>query len=319
MRTVSSALIALSPPSVFDRIDIEDVEEDPMRSNTHARPVSRSVVALCALTLVAAACGSADDGAQGDAVASLRDLGSVDGASDADSATTDHADHDPASSDPASGDSADTSVDGSSDDSSLEAPDDPEEAFALFDQCLQDHGVDPGEGPVFAGGDSNAIAVAPSQATPAGGSGPDSQVFVYGQSPDGSGPPEIDQKMIDAMEACRGHLANATPDFDLSPEQQAALEDAQLAFQQCMEDHGIEGGGFSISIGGGPSLSVNEKQDDDAAPPPTVDVDPEQFQAAAKECQSVYDDYPELKDVLPQGAPVGGVTAAGGAQSDGGS
>ena len=30
--------------------------------------------------------------------------------------------------------------------SALEAPDDPEEAFALYDQCLQDHGVDPGKG-----------------------------------------------------------------------------------------------------------------------------------------------------------------------------
>ena len=89
------------------------------------------------------------------------------------------------------------------------------------------------------------------------------------------------------------------------------MEDAQLAFQQCMEDHGIEGGGFSISVGGGAGLEVDEQQDDDqAAPPPPSDIDPEQFQAAAEECQSVYDDYPELDDVFPDGGPMGGVSVA---------
>jgi hypothetical protein len=140
---------------------------------------------------------------------------------------------------------------------------------------------------------------------------------VYGDGPNGSNPPEIDEKLIEASEACRGHLANATPEFDLTPEQQAALEDAQLAFQQCMEEHGIEGGGFTISVGDGPALDVDEQQDEQAAPPPQ-DVDPEEFQAAAEECQSVYDDYPELDDVLPDGGPMGGVSV-GSVDSKGGS
>lgn len=172
--------------------------------------------------------------------------------------------------------------------------------------------MDPGEGFVVNGG-GDAIAVAPadganSDGASSDGGGPDNQVFVYGEGPNGEQPPEVDEKLIEASEACRGHLANATPDFDLTPEQQAAMEDAQLAFQQCMEEHGIVGGGFSISIGDGQALDVNEQQDDQAAPPPPVSVDPEQFQAAAEECQSVYDDYPELDDVLPDGGPMGGVS-----------
>ena len=88
------------------------------------------------------------------------------------------------------------------------------------------------------------------------------------------------------------------------------MEDAQLTFQQCMEEHGIEGGGFSISVGDGPALDVDEQRPTTRRRrlPPTVD--PEEFQAAAEECQSVYDDYPELDDVLPDGGPMGGVSVA---------
>ena len=80
------------------------------------------------------------------------------------------------------------------------------------------------------------------------------------------------------------------------------MEDAQLAFQQCMSEHGIEGGGFSISVGEGQALDVQEAPE--AETPPPVEIDPEEFQAAAEECQSVYDEYPELDDVMPDGAPV---------------
>lgn len=271
-----------------------------MRSQPH-KPLARrgAFAALAVLTLISSACGNADgDDAQADGVASLRDLSTPDDTTTSDTASADA---------------------GSEESSELEAPDDPEEAFALYDQCLQDHGVDPGEGPVFATAGGDAIAVAPADgAKPAGGEGPDSQVFVFGDGPNGSVPPEIDQEMLDAMEACRGHLANATPDFDLTPEQQAAMEDAQLKFQQCMEEHGIEGGGFTISVGAGQALDVHEEQDDQAAPPPTAEIDPEQFQAAAEECQSVYDDYPELEDLFPEGGAVGGVSV-GRVESSGGS
>lgn len=274
-----------------------------MRSHTHARPWTRryALTAFSVLTLIGTACGGADDDdAQADGVASLRDASGDDATGDDDGATHD-------------------SIEGAMTDeesSELEAPEDPEEAFALYDQCLQEHGVDPGEGFVVADG-GDAIAVAPADGATPEGDGPDDQVFVYGEGPNGEQPPEIDEEMLAAMEACRGHLANATPEFDLTPEQQAAMEDAQLAFQQCMEEHGIEGGGFTIAIGDGPALDVDERQDDQAAPPPT-EIDPEEFQAAAEECQSVYDDYPELDDVFPDGGPMGGVSV-GSAESNGGS
>ena len=278
-----------------------------MRSHSHARPPMRrrALVALSVLTLIGAACGSADDDdAQADGVASLRDASGEAETADAESNTD--------------GAGGDATTDATTDDASseLEAPEDPEEAFALYDQCLQDHGVDPGEGFVVAG-DGDAVAVAPADGSRPEGDGPDSQVFVYGEGPNGEQPPAIDDDMLAAMEACRGHLANATPEFDLTPEQQAAMEDAQLAFQQCMEEHGIEGGGFTISIGDGQALDVDEQQDDQAAPPP-AEVDPEEFQAAAEECQSVYDDYPELDDVFPDGGPMGGA-AVGSAETTGGS
>ena len=255
----------------------------------------RMLVAISIVTLSVSACGSADDDeAQADGVASLRDL------TTSDTATGDAPTNDAPTNDAAS----------SSESSELEAPDDPDEAFALYDQCLQDHGVDPGEGFIVANGD--AVAVAPAGGIDgAEGEGSDDQVFVYAQDANGNEMQAPDDDLIAASEACRGHLANATPDFDLTPEQEAAMEDAQLAFQQCMEDHGIEGGGFSISVGGGAGLEVDEQQDDDrAAPPPPSDIDPEQFQAAAEECQSVYDDYPELDDVFPDGGPMGGVSVA---------
>jgi hypothetical protein len=277
MRTVSSLLIRLSRPNVFDRSGMSPMptseEEDTMRANH--RTTRAVALAAAAIACTLAACGSdVQESGSGDGVASLRD----DGAPSA-----------------SSSDTASTS------DDELEAPDDPEEAFSLFNECLEEHGIDPGEGFMVGDGEA-AIAVAP--AGGAAGEGPSDQMFVAGEGPDGS-LPEIDEEFLEANEACRGHLANATPDFDLTPEQEAAMEDAQLAFQQCMTEHGIEGGGFSIAVGDGAALDVQEAPDADVAPTPR-EIDPDEFQAAAEECQSVYDDYPELDDVFGDG-PGGGV------------
>ena len=259
-----------------------------MRSNRTSRATRRIAVmtALAGVVMSSPACGSegaGDANAADDGVASLRDQ---------------------------SGDEADDSTTAASSASDtrggeLEAPEDPEEAFALYDQCLQEHGVDPGEGFVVVARDE-AIAVSPEQAAPAGSLPERDQVVVNAGGPDGAEPPEITPELIEASEACQGHLANATPDFDLTPEQEAAMEDAQLEFQQCMEEHGIAGGGFSISFGEGPAIGVDEVPEEQTTMPP-VEVDPETFQAAAEECRAVYEDYPELDDVFPGGGPGGGV------------
>ena len=257
---------------------MRSIRTSTIRTRSSARRPG-TVLALAALVAAGAACGStnegADPGGSTDGVASLRET---------------------------SGEQTD--VDGSAEESQtsaeLEAPEDPDEAFALFDQCLQDHGVDPGEGFVVAGGDV-ALGVAPENRSESG-DGPSTQIFTSGEGPGGT-LPEMDEEFLAANEACRGHLANVTRGFDLTPEQEAAMEDAQLAFQQCMSEHGIEGGGFSISVGAGPALGVEEAPDAEEVPPPPADFDPEEFAAAAEQCQSVYDDYPELDGVIPEGAP----------------
>ena len=95
-----------------------------MRSHIHQPSARRgALAALSVVALLASACGRADDDdGQADGVASLRDL------STADDATED-----------GTGDRS--TGDGSEAETELEAPDDLEEAMALYDQCLQDHGV----------------------------------------------------------------------------------------------------------------------------------------------------------------------------------
>jgi hypothetical protein len=251
------------------------------------------MAALVSLVTTGAACGSdagGDTAAAGNGVASLRD-----------------------GSDDESGSGAEATA---GTEPELEAPEDPEEAFALYDQCLQEHGVDPGEGFVVVASDE-VIAVSPEQGASTG-SLPARDQVVVGRGPGGDEPPEITPELIEASEACQPHLANATPDFDLTPEQEAAMEDAQLEFQQCMEEHGIEGGGFSISLGDGPAIGVDEAPEA-MTTTPRAEVDPEQFEAAAEECRSVYEDYPELDDVFPDGGPAGGVFVGGAANAGGGS
>jgi hypothetical protein len=244
-----------------------------------------AVSALAGALLAGTACGSDDGSADAatDGVASLRE----ESADEPDASAAEE------------GSASDTTG------GELEAPEDPEEAFALYDACLQEHGVDPGDGFVVAAGDAS-IAVAPDRGAPGGSVPEGDQVVVNAVGPDGAEPPEITPELIEASEACQGHLANATPDFDLTPAQEAAMEDAQLEFQQCMEDHGIEGGGFSISFGEGPAIGVEEAPQELTTMPP-VEIDPEEFQAAAEECRSVYENYPELDDVFPDGGEAGGV------------
>jgi hypothetical protein len=98
------------------------------------------------------------------------------------------------------------------------------------------------------------------------------------------------QEFQDANDACSHFLPNGGQGPDFSPEEQAALNDAQLEFARCMRDNGIEdfpdptpGDGFGFGGGGNSQIDPND-----------ADV-----QAAFEICQ------PILSDVLP-GAPGGG-------------
>jgi hypothetical protein len=133
---------------------------------------------------------------------------------------------------------------------------DPEEALQAFAECMREHGVEDFPDPTI-----------------------DEDGGIQMQGP---GPGDVDRKTLDAaMRACEDLLPEGAgpgegegPD----PEEQAALEDALLAYAQCMRDHGIDfpdpefsGGGV---IQGGGNFDPN---------------DPE-FQDADEECKHFLDD-----------------------------
>ncbi len=169
--------------------------------------------------------------------------------------------------------------------SEVEAPDDPEEAFALFDVCMTEAGFDMGGGVVIGGGD--------------GGIDVDGEVIVEEVDPQVSGF-DVDDfdfaEFEEANTACEGHLANIGLGFDLTPEQQALFDDAQLAFADCMEEQGIEmpefggSGGMVIEIEGDAEVDpqTGELSFDDAS------FDFGAFEEAAQECDHVFAELDEL-------------------------
>ncbi|MEM9039454.1 MAG: hypothetical protein AAGD33_06120 [Actinomycetota bacterium] len=197
--------------------------------------------AAAVLTLTLAACGASDasdDGADG--IASL-------GTSVID------------------GDTAETGDDDSDDDidDDSEAPSDPDEAFDLYERCLQDAGVDTA---VLSGEPGGGGAQVEGDVTENGSVDADSVV-------------EFDDESFAAFEDCEKHLANTDTGFDLSPEQQAELADAELAFARCMREQGIDMPDPSSSDGGAIAIEIDDE-----------DVDPDAMDAAAAECNSVFDE-----------------------------
>ena len=182
-------------------------------------------------------------------------------------------------SDPAS----DTPTTSTVDTSAVEAPENPEDAFALYDECLQDAGF--GGGFVVGADDATSGAISVEE-------------FDLGDAvevdPQNVGIEDLDFEEFDeAMRACEGHLANVDGGFDLSPEEQAAFDDAQLEWADCMEEQGVElpdidtNGGFAIQV----------EVDGDAIDPATgqpdfeaADFDFETFEAAASQCDQVFEE-----------------------------
>lgn len=174
------------------------------------------------------------------------------------------------------------------DDAGLEAPTDRNAASVLYDQCMAEQGF-PTDAASEAADGGGQVAVNSASA----GSGP-SAVAV------GPGGVEIAPEDMEAFhaanEVCRPHLANVEGDVELSAEQQAAMEDAVLKMQQCMEAKGFD---IQLSAGGendgGMVTNIDEADGEEAAAGPPAD--PEALEAATEECQAVFDDYPELADV----------------------
>lgn len=111
-----------------------------------------------------------------------------------------------------------------------------EDAMLEFSECMRENGVD----------------------LPDPGSGESGRVIAGG--PDSGS--RIDQDAFqEANEACEPLLEDAFGERpQLSPEEEAEMQDNALAFAECMREHGIDmpdptfgegpGGGFSIAVGG---------------------------------------------------------------------
>lgn len=122
---------------------------------------------------------------------------------------------------------------------------DSEAAYLRYKQCLADEGVDD----------------------------------PFGDSEDGdSALVEFDQGEYEAFEAaqkkCEPILEDAFGSFDLSPEQQAAQADAELAFNTCMTDKGFDLGGD----GGQAGFEIG------------ADVDIADLEEAAAECDEAFNE-----------------------------
>lgn len=189
----------------------------------------------------------------------------------------------------ASEDSPDTSGD-------FEAPTDLNEALVLYDQCMAEEG--------FPTDSTNEVSeTATVERGVAGGSdegsgegeGPTQRAF-------GPGGVEIAPEDIEEFEAandvCGAHLANIDRGEEFTPEQQAALDDANLRVQQCLDDKGVDA---QIHFGGGDDRAFveSDESDDDAPPANQGELDQEELDAAMEECMAILSEYSELADVLP--------------------
>jgi hypothetical protein len=187
-----------------------------------------------------------------------------------------------------------TTADGAATPDATEAPTDPNDAFVLYDTCMADHGfltdaAGSAGGPTVSGGE---VTVSGSDASD--GSGPQ----VHAAGPSGIEiPPEDTEAFAAADEACRVHLANIVRGQELTPEEQAAMDDANLKMQQCMNDKGFNVQ-FSISgSGSGTAVETRKAAPDADQTPVSAPPDPAEFEAAMQECAKVFDDYPELADI----------------------
>jgi len=204
-------------------------------------PKRRTTAAMAmAVMLFAGAC-SASEEAVTDAVASLEDTEEA-----ADTATTIAEESD-----------------------GVEAPENPEDAFALFEGCMADAGIElrlPGGG--------GGIAVD-------GDDGPDA-------GNPGGVPGDFDAAdFAKVAEKCEEHLANIDSGFDLSPEEQAQLDDARLEWEECMRNEGVDipEGGF----GSGGGIIIGGPADGDGADPQAGGDDGfDDFTDAAKICEQIF-------------------------------
>jgi hypothetical protein len=235
---------------------------------------------LCLSAIVLAACGDDQTDAGDGGVATVAPVATTAG--------TDPDGTDPDSTAP------DGTGDVAGDDS--EAPTDPDEAFELFNECMADQGFDiDAKAP---GDDEGSVSVEASSES--GGPEPGGGPVIMG--PGGVRiDPEDAEDFQAANETCSVHLANVENQFEMSPEQQAAMEDATLRIEKCMKEKGFDVHIQVSSGGSGPGLETHEAPEGegpaDGEPINPDDVDKDALEAATRECNKIFDEYDELDDM----------------------
>ncbi len=210
----------------------------------------RILGAVLALALIAAACGNESATAADEGVATLGD--------DAAESTGSAADEEPG----------------------VEAPDDPEDAFRLFNECMSNAGIDFGDAIVIGGAeDGSTIEIDPADDA------------ITGIDPQTGSLDDFSVEDFEEANAqCNQHLANVDPYFDMSAEEKAAFEDAELKFRQCMEDLGVEVPDFDDAAGGVVIQEFDEVEvDPQTGLPSFEDTEFEKFNEAATECEHHFD------------------------------
>lgn len=211
--------------------------------------IRRPLAMLCALGLTLAACGGSDDSGS-DGVASLGDVATAgDSLEGGDS-----------------GEQPDDDLTGESDDEPVaadDAPSDPKDAMRAYDDCLRDLGIDLPSFDDLEGVDVEGEARGSEQAF------------------------EVDADQIEQMEQCDRFLENIDLGFDLDPEQQAQLDDANLQFARCMQSAGIDWPDPQPGNDGAFSVQIDSDVDDDV------------FDAALAECNAGMEDAMDGLD-LPE-------------------
>ena len=157
-------------------------------------------------------------------------------------------------------------------DGNEEVPTDPAERALAFAECMRENGV-----PDFPDPELNADGNPEfklERRSDSGAAGSD-------QALDGDASPkpdvmEPDGAMQQAMEAC----ADLSPRGEMSPEDQAAMQDAMLEFAQCMRDHGVDMPDPDFSGDGAVIMQG----------PGSINPDDPKFQEAQEACEGILGD-----------------------------
>ena len=150
---------------------------------------------------------------------------------------------------------------------------DPDRAMADYRQCLADNGFDID---IQVGGGGGSISL--------GGGGDEADPQSGGFDPDA---------FSEAADACSDLADAAMGAFTPDPQQQAAMQDAQLRFEECMADNGLAGYTGGATMASGLGIGGSGGAADPQSGGSLDEVDPDVLREALDECSAVYDELEE--------------------------